>query len=53
MVSPSAMGASRGWAFFYALFTAVLLPIPYYALIPVQVSSFTTVCKPFEPSCGG
>ena len=52
MVSPSAMGASRGWAFFYALFTAVLLPIPYYALIPVQVS-FHDGCKPFEPSCGG
>ena len=31
------MGALRGWAFLYALFTAVLLPIPYYALIPIKV----------------
>ncbi len=46
------MGANRGWAFVYALFTAVLLPIPYYALIPVKVS-FHDRLHAFEPSCGG
>jgi len=52
VASPRAMGANRGWAFVYALFTAVLLPIPYYALIPVKVS-FQDRLHAFGTSCGG
>jgi hypothetical protein len=37
------MGYIPGWAFAYALLTTVLLPIPYYALIPLKVSFFCEV----------
>ena len=44
------MGANSGWAFAYALFATVLLPIPYYVCIPLKVgclsarSSTLSVC---------